>query len=131
MNYSVEHLGLAAQDTAALKDWYVKTFGGEMVFTDGQLLAAFFVKLPGGVMLEIYQANKSLKDTTDNKLAGWRHVALYVDSIADSKTELESRGVKFTEAVAPAGGGGSVLYFEDCEGNLLHLVERPAGSLFH
>ncbi len=130
MNYSVEHLGLAARDTAALKDWYVKTFGGKMIFTDGKTPAAFFVKLPGGVILEIYQADRSLTDTADNKLAGWRHVALCVDSIVAAKAELESRGVKFTEPVKPAGGGGSVLFFQDCEGNLLHLVERPAGSLF-
>jgi len=130
MNYSVEHLGLPARDTAALKDWYVKTFGGKMIFTDGQTPAAFFVKLPGGVILEIYPANKSLKETADNKLAGWRHVALAVDSIATAKVELEKRGVKFTALIAPAGGGGNVLYFEDPEGNLLHLVERPAGSIF-
>jgi len=34
----------------------------------------------------------------------------------------------FTETVRPAAGGGQVLFFEDGEGNLLHLVERPAGS---
>jgi catechol 2,3-dioxygenase-like lactoylglutathione lyase family enzyme len=130
MNYSVEHLGLAARDTAALKDWYVKTFGGKMIFTDGKTPAAFFVKLPGGVILEIYQADKELAETADNKLAGWRHIALYVDSITTAKAELESRGVEFTEPIRPAGGGGNVLFFEDSEGNLLHLVERPVNSLF-
>jgi hypothetical protein len=34
--------------------------------------------------------------------------------------------VKFTEAISPAAGGGRVLFSEDSEGNLLHLVERPA-----
>jgi hypothetical protein len=34
--------------------------------------------------------------------------------------------VKFTEEIKPAAGGGRVLFFEDGEGNLLHLVERPA-----
>jgi hypothetical protein len=28
----------------------------------------------------------------------------------------------------PAAGGGRVLFFADPEGNLLHLVERPADS---
>ena len=62
----------------------------------------------------------------NNKLAGFRHVALRVDSIEAAKAELEKRGVKFAEEIRPAAGGGRVLFFEDREGNLLHLVERPA-----
>jgi predicted enzyme related to lactoylglutathione lyase len=42
--------------------------------------------------------------------------------------ELEKRGVNFTEEIRPAGGGGRVVFFKDGEGNLLHLVERPADS---
>jgi predicted enzyme related to lactoylglutathione lyase len=51
-----------------------------------------------------------------------------VDSVDAAKTELEQRGLKFTERVKPAGGGGRVLFFQDPEGNLLHLVERTADS---
>jgi catechol 2,3-dioxygenase-like lactoylglutathione lyase family enzyme len=131
MNFSVEHLGLPARNPEALKDWYLKTLDGKLVYADGQTPPAFFVKLPGGVVLEIYQSNKTLRETADNKLSGWRHVALRVDSIASAKTKLESRGVKFGAKIAPAGGGGNVLYFEDGEGNLLHLVERTPESPLH
>ena len=62
----------------------------------------------------------------DNKLAGFRHVALRVDSIEAAKAELSKRGVKFDEETGAAAGGGKVLFFEDGEGNLLHLVQRPA-----
>jgi predicted enzyme related to lactoylglutathione lyase len=34
----------------------------------------------------------------------------------------------FEDSIKPAGGGGRVLFFKDCEGNLLHLVERPEDS---
>lgn len=128
MNFSVEHLGLPARDTVATKDWYVRTLDGKMVFTDGKTPPAFFVQLPGGIMVEIYQATSSLKETADNKLAGWRHVALRVDSIESARATLEERGVKFTATVGPAGGGGRVLFFEDPDGNLLHLIERPEDS---
>ena len=131
MNFSVEHLGLPARDPAALKDWYVNTLRAKLVFADGKSPPAFFVQLPGGVMLEIYQAGASLKETSDNKLAGWRHVALRVDSIEAAKSELEKRGVRFGDPINSAGGGGRVLFFRDAEGNLLHLVERPADSGFH
>ncbi|HSH93216.1 MAG TPA: VOC family protein, partial [Roseimicrobium sp.] len=72
----------------------------------------------------------SAGEISDNKMNGWRHLALRVDSIETSKTELTSRGVVFTENVKPAGGGGKVLFFKDPEGNLLHLVERSPDSLF-
>jgi glyoxylase I family protein len=128
MNYSVEHLGLPARDPAALKDWYARVLGAKVVFGNGQTPPAFLLALPGGVMLEIYGGDASLPQTSDNKLNGWRHVALRVDSVAAAKTELEQRGLKFTEEIKPAGGGGRVLFFQDLEGNLLHLVERTADS---
>jgi glyoxylase I family protein len=128
MNFSVEHLGLPARDPAALKDWYVRMLGAKVVFDNHQTPPAFLLALAGGVMIEIYGGDSALPQTSDNKLNGWRHVALRVESIAAAKVELEQRGLKFTEDLKPAGGGGSVLFFQDPEGNLLHLVERTADS---
>jgi glyoxylase I family protein len=129
-SFSLEHIGLAARDTVALKEWYERALGGRVIFNNGQTPPAFFLELPGGVLVEIYEGDFMLKEVSDNQLNGWRHLALRVESIGPAKRELESRGVKFTEAIKPAGGGGRVLFFQDPEGNLLHLVERPAGSLF-
>ena len=128
MNYSVEHLGLPARDPAALKDWYARVLGANVVFGNSQTPPAFLLALPGGVMIEIYGGDSSLPQTSDNKLNGWRHVALRVNSVTAAKAELEQRGLKFTEEIKPAGGGGRVLFFRDPEGNLLHLVERTPDS---
>ncbi len=128
--YSAEHVGLPARDTAALADWYVRVLGGRVVFDNGQRPPAVFVELRGGLVVEIYPAASSLAATSDNSLAGWRHLALRVAAIEPSQRELESRGVSFTDSPKAAGGGGRVLFFKDPEGNLLHLVERPAGSIF-
>jgi glyoxylase I family protein len=130
MNFSAEHLGLPAREPSALKDWYMAVLDAELVFANGETPPAYFLRLPGGLMLEIYQAGSSLKQTGDNALAGWRHLALRVESIEAAKAVLEGKGVKFTEPVKPAGGGGRVLFFRDAEENLLHLVERPEGSVF-
>lgn len=128
MQFAVEHIGLPARDTVALKEWYVRVLGAEPVYTDNQTPPAFVLRLPGGTLIEIYQANTSVPQTADNKLAGWRHLALRVESIEAAKTELERRGVTFSEPIKPAMGGGRVLFFSDPEGNLLHLVERPYDS---
>ena len=125
----MEHLGLPARNPAALKDWYARVLRAEVVFDNHQTPPAFLLALPGGVMIEIYGGDSSLPQTSDNKLNGWRHVALRVDSVDAAKAELEQRGLTFTEEVKPAGGGGKVLFFQDPEGNLLHLVERTADSI--
>jgi glyoxylase I family protein len=131
MRFAAEHLGLPARDPATLKDWYLNALGGELVYDNLETPPAFFVKLAGGLMLEIYQSCSDLRETADNSLAGFRHLALRVDSIEAARLHLENRGVKFSEPVKPAGGGGRVQFFRDPEDNLLHLVERPKDSIFH
>jgi glyoxylase I family protein len=126
MLFKLEHIGLPAHDPQALREWYARTLGAEVVFSNRKA-PAFLLELPGGAMIEIYAGELTLPETSNNKLNGWRHVALRVDSLAGAQAELERRGVRFTESVKPAGGGGSVLFFQDPEGNLLHLVERPGG----
>ncbi len=126
--FSLEHIGLAAQDTTALKNWYEQVLVARVVFNNGEKPPAFLLELPGGVAIEIYQGHVGAKDTADYKRPGWRHLALRVESIEAARRELESKGVKFTEPIKPAGGGGRVLYFQDPEANLLHLVERSADS---
>jgi HAD superfamily hydrolase (TIGR01509 family) len=130
LTFGVEHLGLAAREPVALKDWYVRVLGGEVVFATDTTPPAFFVKLRGGLWIEIYGADAALTETQNNRLAGWQHLALRVESIVAAQERLRQAGVRFDEPIKPAGGGGQVLFFKDPEGNLLHLVERPAGGVF-
>lgn len=128
MQFSIEHLGLPARDTVALKDWYVRVLGASVVFTDAQSPPMFLLKCNGNVMIEIYAGERAVPDTANNKVNGWRHVALRVESLESAKSVLQQRGVLITEEIRPAGGGGRVLFFSDPEGNLLHLVERSQDS---
>jgi glyoxylase I family protein len=127
MNISVEHIAIVATNPVALKNWYERVLGAREVFNNGQNPPTCLISL-GNVWFEIYAAEKPLIERGNNKLAGFRHLALRVDSLDAAKSELEKRGVKFTEEIRPAAGGGRVLFFEDCEGNLLHFVERPKDS---
>jgi glyoxylase I family protein len=125
MNISVEHLALPAANPAALRNWYEQVLGAKLLLDNGQNPPTYLISL-GNLWFEIYAAEAPLPGRGNNKLAGFRHLALRVDSLDEAKAELEKRGVKFTEEIKPAGGGGRVLFFADSEGNLLHLVERPA-----
>jgi len=128
MNISFEHLAIPASNPLALKNWYVRVLGAREIWDNGQNPPTCLIALPQGGWFEIYAAESAPAGRDNNKLAGFRHVALRVDSIEAAKAELEKRGVSFTEEIRPAAGGGRVLFFEDLEGNLLHLVERPKDS---
>ena len=130
MNFAIEHIALPARNLAALRDWYVAKLGATCTAANGAE-PPFFIKLPGATTtFEMYEAAGSVPQTSDNGLAGWRHLALRVDSIEAARKELEARGVVFNDPIKPAAGGGRVLFFKDCEGNLLHLVDRPKDSIF-
>ncbi len=131
MKYTVEHLGLPALDPAALKDWYINVLEARLVFDNGQTPASYLLALPGGPMIEIYPGNTTLPDTANNFLAGFRHLALRVESIVDARAALEKKGVQFPDPAKPAVGGGRVLFFRDANQNLLHFVERPKDSTIH
>ncbi len=125
MTFNLEHIGIPANDPLSLKQWYERVLGARPLWDNGQTLPTCLLAL-GNVWVEIYPATSARPETADNKLAGFRHLALRVPSLTAARAELETRGVKFTEAARPAAGGGQVLFFEDGEGNLLHFVERPA-----
>ena len=125
VQFSLEHLGLPARDPEALKKWYTTVLGATVVFENPPMS---LLRLGGSVMIEIYAGEMAIEQTSNNKLNGWRHVALRVDSIEKAKAELEKKQVRFTENIRPAAGGGQVLFFQDPEGNLLHFVERSSDS---
>jgi glyoxylase I family protein len=128
LKIQVEHLAVAASDPEALKDWYVELLGATVKAELNKVPPAFMLQLPGGTLIEIYRAESAIADTSRNSLAGWRHVALRVDSIEAARDALAAKRVVFDELIKPAGGGGRVLFFRDPEGNLFHLVERPPDS---
>ncbi len=127
MKISVEHIAIVAKDSAALKSWYERVLGAQLLWDNGQVPPTSLLAL-GNVWFEIYAADKAQANPDDNKMSGFRHLALRVESLDAAKAELEQRGVKFNEAERAAAGGGRVLFFEDLEGNLLHFVERAKDS---
>jgi glyoxylase I family protein len=129
VNFSVEHIAIPATAPVVLKNWYERVLGAKTVWESGQNPPTFLVAL-SNVWFEIYAAETALPERGNNKLAGFRHIALRVDSLDAAKAELEKRGIKFSEVERPAAGGGRVLFFADGEGNLLHLVERAKDSQF-
>ena len=122
---SLEHVGLAARDSAALAQWYRRVLGTTVRWTNDATPPAFLLEMPAGGIVEIYPAVEPAAEAAPNGRQGLRHLALKVGNLDEARAALEAAGVVFTEPVKPAGGGGRVQFFSDPEGNLLHLVERP------
>ncbi|SRR3954464_1793662 len=125
--FILEHIGLAARNPIELKEWYIEKLGATVVFQMPQVPPAFLMNL-GGMMIEIYNAASQSDLVQDNRLGGWRHLALKVESLERARDYLTSKGVVFNQPIKPAGGGGRVLFFNDLEGNLIHLTERLPGG---
>ena len=97
MQLAVEHIGLAARNPIALRQWYAAVLGAREVFTDGKTPPAFLLALGGDLMIEIYPADSARAQPGDNRLAGWRHLALRVDSIEVAREALIRQGVIFED----------------------------------
>jgi len=129
MNFVVEHIGLAAVNPAVLKDWYARVLGARVLHATESDPGSFYLELPGGLHLEIYPGDFTFHGTRDHSCAGWRHLALRVDSIETARNHLAGLGVGFTEPERTEGHGCRALSFHDPEGNLLQLVEpAPTGE---
>jgi catechol 2,3-dioxygenase-like lactoylglutathione lyase family enzyme len=83
---------------------------------------AVFVKAPDGSMIEIIQAEGAVPTATP-KTPGLRHLALTVQGFDEVYAGLQARNVRFVTEPLDSKGN-KVVFFEDPEGNLLHLLER-------
>jgi len=121
----IEHIGIAAEDTTALADWYCETLGFRIVSSSDDTPPSYFVAAPDDMMLEIISANESARTAHEPRDAGIRHIAISVNDFEGTVAELKRKGVTFTGEVIDLPGGGNVVFFTDPERNLLHLVNRP------
>jgi glyoxylase I family protein len=120
----IEHIGIMAHDTAALKDWYTRMFGFKQVYDNGK--GTYFLKAQDGSMIEFVKAVEDTGKPTE-KASGLRHLAINVDDF-DGMVELltKEKVEVVTPPVVSASSGVKTFFFRDPEGNVLHLIERPS-----
>jgi glyoxylase I family protein len=119
MIQGIEHTAIASPDPAALAAWYVNTLGFEINYRG---TTAVFIKAPDRTMIEIIQSEGE-RVAQALKSPGLRHLALTVTDFAAVYQTLQTRGVTFLGEPLKAKGN-QVVFFEDPEGNILHLLQR-------
>ena len=122
---SIEHMAIAATDTAALARWYVDTLGFRIV-VDGGESGTYFVGPPeGAALVEIIKASGSPRHERARNDPGWSHLAFTVTDFDTAIEDLTAKGVTFTNAPSMSGGGDRLAFFLDGDGNVLQIVSRP------
>jgi len=119
MFLGLEHTAIASPDPKKLADWYVQHLDFRINHTyDGN----YFVRAADGTMLEIIpsageRAPQQMKDP------GIRHLAISVADFDSATQELKRRNVKLLGE--PLNNQGNrLVFFTDCDGNLIHLIKR-------
>ena len=122
---SVEHMAIAAQDTAGLAAWYRDTLGFEVV-VDGGPKGIWFIGPPGaGATIEIIPGSAAARLDRARNDPGWSHLAFTVADFQAAHAALVARGIEFQGEPRQQGDGSWIAFFPDPEGNVLQIVQRP------
>jgi glyoxylase I family protein len=122
----IDHAAIAARDPVGLADWYCEILGFRMLADNGKDRPTRILAGTGGGMIEMMPDDETARPERDLFDPGISHLAVRVSSLEDAVSRLKAAGVEVAEPV-PAAGGGLVATFKDPEGNVLQVVERPAG----
>lgn len=122
--YTMEHVGIAADDTEALAAWYVRVLGFREFFRTESAPPVIFLRDGSGAEFEIFarkpgDAKPAFADRTG------MHIAIAVDDFDKAVADLEARGAAFIADPLQVFAGGKARFFADPEGNRLHIVHRP------
>ena len=118
-----EHIAIAALDSRALADWYIKLFGLRVVYDNGQQPPKLLLKAPDGMVIEILPATNGAKTDCNLTAAGFRHLAVTVDDYDAAEAYLREHGI--TDFIERRETETSkLLFFRDPDGNILHLMWR-------
>ena len=118
-----EHTGICAKDPAAMVQWYAKHLGTKTIVAYEER-NIYFIMAPNGAIFEIYPATE-ISPEYGNTVSGIRHLAVLVTDVEAAQREMIENGVDIDRDIPPPGDS-RLVRFRDCEGNLLHLVERSA-----
>ena len=119
MFQGLEHTAIASPNPARLADWYVENLQFRINFEyDGN----YFVRAADGTMLEIIPGQGDAPQTV-LKTPGIRHLAIAVTDFDEAVAHLRSKDVKFLNEPF-TNQGNRLVFFEDADGNFLHLIQR-------
>jgi catechol 2,3-dioxygenase-like lactoylglutathione lyase family enzyme len=120
----LEHIGVYAQDTQALAEWYASTLGFHVVRTlekEGRPPIYFLAADEGGE-IEILPTEEPHATRSLNQ-GGFSHIGLVIDDFEATESRLDGKGIRL-DGVRETSNGWKIGYFQDPEGNTIELIRR-------
>jgi glyoxylase I family protein len=119
MFQGLEHTAIASPNPQKLAQWYVDHLEFHINF---EYAGNYFVRAQNGSMLEIIPSEGDAP-ASGMKTPGIRHLAIAIDDFDAALASLQAKNVKFVGEPF-VNQGNRLAFFEDCDGNLCHLIHR-------
>jgi catechol 2,3-dioxygenase-like lactoylglutathione lyase family enzyme len=123
----IEHSAIGSHDTERLARWYVDTLGFRIKWENDKTPRTYLLEGSEGGMLEILPAREPLKQVPARDEPGMRHLAIAVADWESALADLKQKETNFVSEPM-ASHGNRIVFFRDCDGNILHLIWRPVSS---
>jgi len=127
----LDHVAIAAADVEAMVQWYQRVLELKVVERAGpnapQRQRVYLIGPGGlgdGMMIEVMPRNETPRHERNSHEPGLSHVAWCVADFDAALAHLQSQRVEFLGGIVQAVGGGRLISFADCEGNMMQIVER-------
>ena len=134
----IDHVAIAANDTTAMVRWYERVLGLVVHIESGpnppQTQKVYLIGPPvdgtgsagvrQGMMIEVMPRNDTPRHERNSHEPGLSHVAWAVADFDRTLAHLKDCGVTMMGDIVQAVGGGRLVSFLDCEGNMMQIVER-------
>lgn len=118
----IEHVAIASPDPLKLARWYADHL--EFVINyQAPNSRTVFIRAADGSMVEIIEATAPSPAAPGTRDPGLRHLAITVTDVDAVYRRLQAAGVPFQSAPVKVDGN-TLVFFNDCDGNILHLLHR-------
>lgn len=117
----IEHTAIASPDPKRLAKWYVEHLDFAINY-EPPGSNTVFLKASDGSRIEIIQADGAQRPQAMRD-PGIRHMALAVTDFAAAYDRLRAKQIAFLTEPQKIEGN-SLVFFTDCDGNILHLLHR-------
>jgi methylmalonyl-CoA/ethylmalonyl-CoA epimerase len=125
----IDHTAITTRDLSQSLRFYTEILGfretNRLDFPEQQMKLVYVEK--EGSKIELFGYDKPVEmivKKTKNPVVGFTHLALLVDNLNATVTELKQKGVKFDTEPMDAEGEVRIAFFKDSDGNVLELIER-------
>jgi lactoylglutathione lyase len=125
----IDHTAITTRDLSQSLRFYTEILGfketDQLEFTEQRMKLVYVEK--NGSKIELFGYDRPIETIakkTNNPVVGFTHLALLVDNLNATVTELKQKGVIFDIEPRDSKGEVRIAFFKDPDGNVLELIER-------